>query len=348
MTTVTAIPTLTITNLTDLLAIRDEAFTATFIKNITKIFEYQTTEISKIFEGRKQEILKILRLDLFTNTKSTNSDFANRSLVSRKKNAHFISDIIALGEHLTRSIKPNLESILKPDSSQQSPNEEMEALSEEIRNLREENKNLKLRLARCERELGLTEDLPDLANEVEEVEEEVEEEDESENENEIEEEYLFAPPIPDQATPEPALVYVGNCDPSRTRKNVLDHITKKIKVKISLSDITEIASKYRNKRAFKVAVPQNKLHQVISYNWPANVIVNRWRGSNNNNKIPTRRFPEHRNQRRYSSRNGQKFRNTFPRSFKPQNDYIREQEWQARNYYKPEEVSQNHYWQSSW
>ena len=285
--------------------------------------------------------MKILRLDLFTNTKSTNSDFANRSLVSRKKNAHFISDIIALGEHLTRSIKPNLESILKPDSSQQSPNEEIEALSEEIRNLREENKNLKLRLARCERELGLTEDMPDLANEVEE-------EDESENENEIEEEYLFAPPIPDQATPEPALVYVGNCDPSRTRKNVLDHITKKIKVKISLSDITEIASKYRNKRAFKVAVPQSKLHQVISHNWPANIIVNRWRGSNNDNKIPTRRFPEHRNQRRYSSRNGQKFRNTFPRSFKPQNDYIREQEWQARNYYKPEEGSQNHYWQSSW
>ena len=344
-TAATVIPTLTITNLTDIIAIRDEAFTATFIKNIAKIYDYSTTEISKIFEGRKQEILKVLRVDLFTNTKSTNSDFASRSLVSRKKNAHFISDIIALGEHLTRSNKPNLESLLKPDSSQQSPNEEIEALSEEIKNLREENKNLKLRLARCERELGLTEDMPDLANEVEE-------DDESENENEIEEEYLFAPPIPDQATPEPALVYVGNCDPSRTRKNVLDHITKKIKVKISLSDITEIASKYRNKRlykrAFKVAVPQNKLHQVISYNWPANVIVNRWRGSNNNNKIPTRRFPEHRNQRRYSSRNGHKFRKTFPRSFKPQNDYIREQEWQARNYYKPEEVSQNHYWQSSW
>ena len=226
MATATAvIPTLTITNLTDIIAIRDEAFTATFIKNIAKIYDYQTTEISKIFEGRKQEILKVLRVDLFTNTKSTNSDLANRSLVSRKKNAHLISDIIALGEHLTRSNKPNLESLLKPDSSQQSPNEEMEALSEEIRNLREENKNLKLRLARCERELGLTEDMPDLANEVEE-------EDESENENEIEEEYLFAPPIPDQATPEPALVYIGNCDPSRTRKNVLDHITKKIKMKL--------------------------------------------------------------------------------------------------------------------
>ena len=55
--TAAVIPTLRITELRDLHAIKDEIFSSTFTFNLKKIFEYQTDQIPTVFDDRKKDIL---------------------------------------------------------------------------------------------------------------------------------------------------------------------------------------------------------------------------------------------------------------------------------------------------
>ena len=63
------IPTLRITELRDLHAIKDDIFPATFNFNLKKIFEYQTDQIPIVFDDRKKDILKKLRTELLAQVK---------------------------------------------------------------------------------------------------------------------------------------------------------------------------------------------------------------------------------------------------------------------------------------
>ena len=96
------IPTLRITELRDLHAIKDEIFSATFILNLKKIFEYQTDQIPMVFDDRKKEILKKLRAELLAQVKDNVTEFSNKTPLSHQKKSQFVSDIIILGEYMTR------------------------------------------------------------------------------------------------------------------------------------------------------------------------------------------------------------------------------------------------------
>ena len=82
------IPTLCITELRDLHAIKDEIFSATFTFNLKKIFEYQTDQIPTVFDDRKKDILKKLRTELLAQVKTTVSEFADKTPLSRKRSAN--------------------------------------------------------------------------------------------------------------------------------------------------------------------------------------------------------------------------------------------------------------------
>ena len=74
-----------------------------------------------------------------------------------------------------------------------------------------------------------------------------------------------APPVSpatsDEGTPRETFVYIGNVNPNCSRKSILHHITENnINVNMDLSAIQEIPFKNKDKRAFKVAVPHDKLH----------------------------------------------------------------------------------------
>ena len=305
-----------------------------------------------MFDDRKLDIVKKLRLDLLTSVGNDNAEFANKTPLSRKKKADIISDIMILGEYIARPTNiSNLDGLFNPDLTHPSTLNEvitlmksdLEAIKSENRALRLENENLMTRLAKCEATLGLeNEDILDegLLNSSDEADE-VDEAEEITEITEVENSCvpLFAASskashIPDQSASGKTFVYIGNVNPTCSQKSILQHITKKIKVNVYLQDIHEIPSKKIDKRAFKVAVPQDKLHQVIN-NLPANVNASQWRGGKNNSTA--HKFPMKRNQ-------GQRFRKNYPRSFKHQNEYHNQQDWPPWNYHQPGEYNQNYYY----
>ena len=86
---------------------------------------------------------------------------------------------------------------------------------------------------------------------------------------------------------------------------------------MDLSTIQEIPSRKKDKRAFKVAVPHDKMHRIISM-LPTDVSASKWRGTtkNHTHKNPSaRKFPVR--------NHGNKFRKGHPRSLNNQNEYRR-------------------------
>ena len=118
--TAAVIPTLRITELRDLHAIKDEIFSATFIFNLKKIFEYQTDQIPTVFDDRKKDILKKLRTELLAQVKTTVPEFADKTPLFRQKKCELVNDIIILGEYLARPANTSdLLSLFPPDLSYQ-------------------------------------------------------------------------------------------------------------------------------------------------------------------------------------------------------------------------------------
>ena len=176
-----------ISDLAEFSAIRDQAFTQTFMFNLEKIFNYQVSDIPKIFKERKLPITKELRSELLNKVATKLSDFANRVPLSRKFKDDVVSDILKLGQALARpNISNELESIYEtvviretlPVSNELNPEDlkdtdtlvsvilkmklDLDAATASILTLKGENESLsiennglKLRLGICEASLGI-------------------------------------------------------------------------------------------------------------------------------------------------------------------------------------------------
>ena len=352
------IPTLRITELRDLHAIKDEIFPATFILNIKKIFEYQTDQIPMVFDDRKKEILKKLRAELLAQVKHNVTEFNNKTPLSRQKKSEFVSDIIILGEYLARPTTntTDLLSLFPADLTHQPTliqvveqlKSDLEALKSDNIALKIVNKSLNERLLKCEAALDLVESHESI--------DDIPESREEGNNTAVAEEQetgivlpvvplCAAPPVSpatsDEGTPRETFVYIGNVNPNCSRKSILHHITENnINVNMDLSAIQEIPSKKKDKRAFKVAVPHDKLHRIVS-TLPTNVSASKWRGTAKNHKNPSvRKFP--------ARSHGNKFRQSYPRSRNHQNEYRTQQDWPAGDYYHPSDYSRSNYQYSYW
>ena len=353
--TAVVIPTLRITELRELHAIKDEIFPATFIFNIKKIFEYQTDNIPIVFDDRKKDILKKLRAELLAQVTNNVTELSNKTPLSRQKKCEFISDIIILGEYLARPTSTSdLLSLFPADLSHQPTliqvvtqlKLDLEALKSDNSALRIENKSLNERLLKCEVALGLVESDASV-NEIP-----VSREEENNTVVAEEQETGIVPPIvplcaapsvtpamSEQVTTREAFVYIGNVNPNCSRKSILHHITENnLSVNMELSAIQEIPTKKRDTRAFKVAVPHDKLHRIVS-TLPTNVRASQWREKTKNPS--DRRNPS---VRKFPVRNqGNKFRKSYSHSANNRNESRRQQDWwPARDYYyHPGKYSRN-------
>ena len=349
------IPTLRISELTDLHAIKDEIFPATFTFNLKKIFKYQTDQIPVVFDDRKKDILKILRTELLAQVKTNVPDFANKTPLTRQKKCEFISDIIILGAYLARPANTNdLISLFPADLSHQPTliqvvaqlKLDLEALKSENIALIKENESLNKRLLKCEGSLGLVESHGSESEIPESGEEESNPVMVKDHDIEIVQPIIplcaaspVAPTVSDISTPNETFVYIGNVNPNCSRRSILHHITENnLNLSMDLSAIQEIPSKRKDKRAFKVTVPHDKMHRIIS-TLPTNVSASKWRGTTRNHtpKNPTaRKFPVR--------NHGNKFRKHH-HSLNNQYEYHRRQ---AYDYYHPRVYGQNDYQYSHW
>ena len=144
----------------------------------------------------------------------------------------------------------------------------------------------------------------------------------------------------DVRTPNETFVYIGNVNPNCSRRSILHHITENnLNLSMDLSAIQEIPSKRKDKRAFKVTVPHDKMHRIIS-TLPTNVSDSKWRGTTKNHtpKNPSARIFPVRN-------HGNKFRKYQPHFLNNQYAYHRRQ---ACDYYHLRVYSQNDYQYSYW
>ena len=349
------IPILCISELTDLHAIKDEIFPATFTFNLKKIFEYQTDQIPLVFDDRKKDILKKLRTELLAQVKTNVPDFADKTPLTRQKKCEFINDIIILGAYLARPANTNdLNSLFPADLSHQPTliqvvaqlKLDLEALKSENLALIQENESLNKRLLKCEGSLGIVESQPSESEIPESREEESNPAMAEDNDTEIDQPIIplcaaspVTPNVSDISTPNETFVYIGNVNPNCSRRSILNHITESnLNLSMDLSDIQEIPSRKKDKRAFKVTVPHDKMHRIIS-TLPTDVSTSKWRGTPKN---PTPKNPP---ARKFPVRNhGNKFRKYHPHSLN-QYEYHRQQAW---DYYHPRVYSQNDYQYSYW
>ena len=353
--TAAVIPTLRITELRDLHAIKDEIFSATFTFNLKKIFEYQTDQIPTVFDDRKKDILKKLRTELLAQVKTTVPEFADKTPLPRQKKCELVNDIIILGEYLARPTNTSdLLSLFPADLSHQPTliqvvaqlKLDLEALKSDNLALRKENKSLNERLLKCEGSLGLVESHVSEGEISESREEEINDVVAEDQETEIVRPIIplcaassVTPAVSDISTPNETFVYIGNVNPNCSRRSILNHITENnLNLNMDLSAIREIPSRKKDKRAFKVTVPHDKIHRIIS-TLPTNVSASKWRGTKNHtHKNPsTRKFPVR--------NHGNKFRKGHPHSIYNENEYHRRQAW---DYYQPRGYSQNDYQYSYW
>ena len=350
------IPTLRITELRDLHAIRDEIFPATFTFNLKKIFEYQTDQIPVVFDDRKKDILKKLRTELLAQVKTNVSEFADKTPLSRQKKCEFVNDIIILGAYLARPTNTSdLTSLFPADLSHQPTliqvvaqlKLDLEALKTDNVALRQENKSLSERLLKCEGSLGLVESHGSESEISESGEEETNVVMAEDQDSKIVHPIipLFAassvtPTVSDISTPNETFVYIGNVNPNCSRRSILHHITENnLNLSMDLSAIQEIPSRKKDKRAFKVTVSHDKMHRIIS-TLPTNVSASKRIGTTKNHA------PKNPSARKFPVRNhGNKFRKCHPHSLNNQYEYHRQQAW---DYYHPRVYSQNDYQYSYW
>ena len=349
------IPTLRISELRDLHAIKDEIFPATFTFNLKKIFEYQTDQIPVVFDDRKKDILKKLRNELLAQVKTNVPDFADKTPLTRQKKCEFINDIIILGAYLARPANTNdLISLFPADLSHQPTliqvvaqlKLDLEALKSENIALIKKNESLNKRLLKCEGSLGLVESHRSESERPESGKEETNPVMVKDHDTEIVQPIIplcaaspVTPTVSDISTPNETFVYIGNVNPNCSRRSILHHITENnLNLSMDLSAIQEIPSRKKDKRAFKVTVLHEKMHRIIS-TLPTNVSASKWRGTTRNHtpKNPTaRKFPVR--------NHGNKFRK-YHHSLNNQYEYHRRQ---AYDYYHPRVYGQNDYQYSHW
>ena len=78
-----------------------------------------------------------------------------------------------------------------------------------------------------------------------------------------------AKPKPVKAGPKPAYAYIGGVDPDIDCNDIMFHINTFSNVKIKQGDVQIEPIRFGSNRSFKVAVPQEKLHEITQnkYLW---------------------------------------------------------------------------------
>ena len=75
----------TIANAAEFSAISNNAFTATFIANLSNVFNYQANDIPNIFNERKLSLIRTLRDELLVRVATKFPDVADKTPVYQKK-----------------------------------------------------------------------------------------------------------------------------------------------------------------------------------------------------------------------------------------------------------------------
>ena len=295
---------ITISEIEDLTCINDKSLCKIFKSNIDVVFGYDDEDILKVLDQRNEEVIKTLRDELSYDLKGIEmfATYANKTPNETVIRNTMCSDIITLGRSISQKADRNLVSVFQEEpqldltDTTQLINfvlqlkDKYDNLEAKYLTLKHEKISLDTRVTFLESKLGKFDesslkqnDTPDIIVDTDSVSDlglnttvpESVADDHLANDPVLlptTPEVIANPdakPKPVKAGPKPAYAYIGGVDPDIDCNDIMFHINTFSNVKIKQGDVQIEPIRFGSNRSFKVAVPQEKLHEITQnkYLW---------------------------------------------------------------------------------
>lgn len=343
-----------IAQLDNLTCFNDDSFSKTFTFNLEKVCEYTDNDIQNVLASREDAVINRLRTDLRSEliTKEPFTGYINRALNERAERSQLFTDIIVLGRSIVRGIADtNLDESFKPEPQVDLNDKDQlisfvlqlktkyEDLEIKYNELKFERNSLDTRVTFLESRLGKFDDPAQqnkvVSTQLSQTQNDMDLDlltDVSDNDadndkiNEVPKNITTqdgatfdakSKPKPVIAGPQCAYAFIGGVHPEIDSKDILFHINTYSKLNLKPSDVKIEPTRNGSNRAFKVAVPQDKLNELTQSKnlWEDGIKVAPYNRRNPNKK--------------------QQFNNNFPNKTSKGNQAFRGSNTQWANQAKP-------------